>query len=169
MGEKDQIFKKTVWEESTRVPLIIRMPDGKNRGKESSHPVGLIDLYPTLVDLCGLTENTYRDGGQPLDGHSLRPFLNDPENGSWDGPDVALSVIEAGIPVELNVPAKVADQHFTVRSKDWRYILTRTGAEELYDHRTDPNEWKNLSDDPAFSKVKKTLKASLLSLTGRAN
>lgn len=168
MGEKDQIFKKTVWEESTRVPLIIRMPDGRNKGKECSHPVGLIDLYPTLVDLCGLPGNTYRDGGQPLDGHSLRPFLKDPENGSWNGPNVAISVIEAGIPVEQNVPAKVADQHFTVRSRDWRYILTRSGKEELYDHRTDPNEWNNLADDPAFSKMKATLNESLLSFTGRA-
>jgi len=169
MGEKDQIFKRTVWEESTRVPLIIRMPDGKNKGKESNHPAGLIDLYPTLVDLCGLTEDTYREGGMPLDGHSLRPFLNDPENGSWNGPDVALSVIEAGIPVEVNVPAKVDDQHFTVRSKDWRYTLTRNGEEELYDHRKDPHEWNNLADDPAFSEMKETLNKSLLSLTGRAN
>ena len=129
----------------------------------------MVDLYPTLVDLCGLTENTYRDGGRPLDGHSLRPFLNDPESGSWNGPDVAISVIQAGIPVKTNVPAKVADQHFTVRSKDWRYILTRSGEEEMYDHRTDPNEWNNLADDPAFSEVKAALKESLLSLTGRSN
>jgi arylsulfatase A-like enzyme len=169
MGEKDQIMKRTVWDESTRVPLIIRMPDGRNKGKESNHPVGLIDLYPTLVDLCGLTEDTYREGGRPLDGHSLRPFLNDPENESWDGPDVALSAIEAGVPVKNNVPANVDDQHFSVRSKDWRYTLTRKGDEELYDHRTDPNEWNNLADDPAFSEVKATLNKSLLSLTGRAN
>ena len=127
----------------------------------------------TFVDLCGLTENTYRDGGRPLDGHSLRPFLNDPQkgshSGSWNGPDVAISVIQAGIPVKTNVPAKVADQHFTVRSKDWRYILTRTGEEELYDHRTDPNEWNNLADDPAFAEVKQKLNESLLSLTDRAN
>jgi hypothetical protein len=70
--------------------------------------------------------------------------------------------------VKQNVPAKVADQHFTVRSKDWRYILTRTGEEELYDHRTDPNEWNNLADDPAFSEVKEALNESLLSLTGRS-
>jgi len=169
MGEKDQIMKRTVWDESTRVPLIIRMPDGRNKGKESNHPVGLIDLYPTLVDLCGLSDDTYRDGGQPLDGHSLRPFLDDPENGTWDGPDVALSAIEAGVPVEQNVPAKVEDQHFSVRSKDWRYTLTRKGDEELYDHRSDPNEWNNLADDPAFSEVKEMLNKSLLSLTGRAD
>lgn len=102
-------------------------------------------------------------------GHSLRPFLNDPENGSWDGPDVALSVIEAGVPVELNVSANIDDQHFSVRSKDWRYTLTRKGDEELYDHRTDPNEWHNLADNTEFSEMKATLKQSLLSLTGRTN
>jgi len=169
MGEKNQFMKRTVWEESTRVPLIVRMPDGRNKGKESNHPVGLIDLYPTLVDLCNLSEDTYRDGGQPLDGHSLRPFLDDPENGSWGGPDVALTAIDAGVPVKKDVPAKVEDQHFTVRSKDWRYTLTRKGEEELYDHRTDPNEWHNLADDPEFSDVKATLNKSLLSMTGRAN
>ncbi len=71
--------------------------------------------------------------------------------------------------MEQNVPAKVTDQHFTVRSMDWRYILTRTGEEELYDHRTDPHEWNNLADDPAFSEVKETLNGSLLRMTGRAN
>jgi arylsulfatase A-like enzyme len=169
MGEKDQIFKRTVWDESTRVPLIIRMPDRKNKGKDSSHPVGLIDLYPTLVDLCGLPEDTYREGGRSLDGYSLRPFLDDPENGTWDGPDVALTAIEAGVPVEQNVPAKAVDQHFSVRSKDWRYTLTRKGDEELYDHRKDPNEWNNLADDPEFADVRARLNKSLLSITGRAN
>ena len=169
MGEKDQFMKRTVWDESTRVPLIVRMPDGRNKGKESNHPVGLIDLYPTLVDLAGLSEDTYRNGGKPLDGHSLRPFLDDPDNGSWHGPDVALSAIEAGVPVKNNVPAKVTDQHFSVRSKDWRYTLTRKGDEELYDHRSDPNEWHNLADDPASREVKARLNKSLLSLTGRTN
>ena len=169
MGEKDQIMKRTVWDESTRVPLIVRMPDGRNKGKESSQPVGLIDLYPTLVDLCGLSDDTFRDGGIPLDGHSLRPFLDNPENGTWDGPDVALSAIEAGVPVKKNIPAKVVDQHFSVRSKDWRYTLTRKGDEELYDHRKDPNEWNNLADDPQFADVKLRLNKSLLKITGRAN
>jgi arylsulfatase A-like enzyme len=169
MGEKDQIMKRTVWDESTRVPLIVRMPDGRNKGKESSQPVGLIDLYPTLVDLCGLSDDTFRDGGIPLDGHSLRPFLDNPENGTWDGPDVALSAIEAGVPVKKNIPAKVVDQHFSVRSKDWRYTLTRKRDEELYDHRKDPNEWNNLADDPQFADVKLRLNKSLLKITGRAN
>ncbi len=167
IGEKDQIMKRTVWDESTRVPMIFRMPNEKNKGKINHHPVSLIDLYPTLLDLCGLSSDTYEEGGLPLDGHSLRPFLDDPEGGSWDGPDVALSVIEAGVTVEQNVPANVTDQHFSIRSKDWRYTLTRKGNEELYDHRQDPNEWNNLAYDPRFTEVKGKLKKSLLSLTGR--
>ncbi len=168
MGEKNQLFKRTVWEESTRVPMIIRLPEGKNSGQECKYPVGLIDIYPTLIDLCGLPDNTMRnEHGHSLDGHTLRPFLNDPEHGSWDGPSVALSCIEAGIPVELNEPGKVENQQFTVRSKDWRYVLTRTGSEELYDHRKDPNEWHNLAYEPQYSEMKEQLKAELLNITGR--
>ncbi len=168
MGEKDQLFKRTVWEESTRVPMIFRLPGNTNAGQECNHPVGLIDIYPTLTDLCGLSGNTVRkSGGIPLDGHSLRPFLEDPIEGSWEGPEVALSCIQGGIPVALNEPGKLEDQQFTVRSRDWRYVLTRTGAEELYDHRSDPNEWHNLADDPEFSAVKASLKNQLSRMTGR--
>ena len=170
MGEKDQLFKRTVWEESTRVPLIFRLPGNRQPGLECNHPVGLIDMYPTLIDLCGIQGNTMRnDSGVPLDGYPLTPFLKDPVNGSWDGPAVALSCIEGGIPVELNEPGMVDDQQFTVRSRDWRYVLTRSGAEELYDHRTDPNEWHNLAGDPDFDSIKCELKKQLLQMTGRSD
>ena len=168
LGEKNQLFKHTVWEESTRVPMTFRLPDSKNAGLICNHPVGLIDIYPTLIDLCSISDKTMRnEDGRPLDGHSLRPFLKDPVNGSWEGPVVALSCIDAGIPVDRNEPGKIEDQQFTVRSRDWRYVLTRTGAEELYDHRNDPHEWQNLAKDPAFKDVKKELKAKLLNMTGR--
>lgn len=168
MGEKNQLFKRTVWEESTRVPMIFRFPQRKNHGLDCDYPVGLIDLYPTLVDLCGISDNTVRnENGHPLDGYSLRPLLDDPVNGSWNGPSVALSCIEAGVPVALNEPGKIEDQQFTVRSRDWRYVLTRTGAEELYDHRNDPHEWHNLAYDPGYSDIKEELKTELLRMTGR--
>jgi iduronate 2-sulfatase len=107
------------------------------------------------------------ENGLPLGGYSMLPFLDDPEQGNWDGPDVALSCIEAGIPVEKNVPGRVEDQQFTVRSKDWRYVLTRTGAEELYDHRSDPHEWHNLAGDPNHAAIKSELRSQLLQMTGR--
>ena len=97
--------------------------------------------------------------------NSMASFLNNPENGTWKGPSVALSCIEAGIPVALNEPGKIEDQQFTVRSRDWRYVFTRTGAEELYDHRNDPNEWHNLANEIQFYEIKKKLKLELMNMT----
>jgi arylsulfatase A-like enzyme len=168
MGEKNQLFKRTVWEESTRVPMIIKIPGADNTGKECRSPVSLIDVYPTLIDLCNLSGTTMKsENGHPLGGYSMRPYLEDPEHGIWEGPSVALSCIEAGIPVETNVPGKVEDQQFTVRSEDWRYVLTRNGEEELYDHRNDPHEWNNLANDAGYTEIKEELKGELLRMTGR--
>ena len=62
---------------------------------------------------------------------------------------------------------KAEDQHFSVRSLHWRYSLANDGTEELYDHRSDPNEWINLRDDPAYTEKKTELKKELLRLTAR--
>jgi arylsulfatase A-like enzyme len=168
MGEKDLLIKKTVWEESTRVPLVIRTPDVAKPGAECSHPVSLVDLYPTLVDLCGLPGDPNRSGnGRPLDGHSLRPLLVDPGTDKWGGPPVALSVIEGGDPVKVGEIPPVERQHFTVRSRDWRYCLWANGEEELYDHRADPHEWGNLATDPKHARIKAELREQLRTLTGR--
>jgi len=61
MGEKDYLYKNSLWQEGTRVPLIVRAPGvGKAKGV-SPQPVSLIDLYPTLIDLCGLSKETRRE------------------------------------------------------------------------------------------------------------
>ena len=164
MGEKDYLFKNSLWEESGRVPLIIRAPGAAQAGAVVEHPVSLIDIYPTLVDLCGLKGDTRKnDEGARLDGYSLAPFLIDPETDQWAGPDAALTVIKAdGRPSE-----RIAQHHYSVRSRRWRYILYNNGAEELYDHDEDPYEWTNLADDPRYAEVKADLKAQLLRMTGR--
>jgi arylsulfatase A-like enzyme len=168
MGEKDLLIKKTVWEESTRVPLVIRAPAIAKPGRQCDQPVSLVDLYPTLVDLCGLPDKPNGDGnGRVLDGHSLRPLLADPVEGTWDGPPVALSVIEGGEPVEIGEIAPVNRQHFTVRSRHWRYCLWANGEEELYDHRTDPHEWRNVAANPEHAKTKVELREELRKLTRR--
>jgi len=157
MGEKDYLFKDSTWEESTRVPLLVAAPGiGPGGGTECGHPVSLIDLYPTLVDLCDLSKNpNAKTNGRPLDGHSLRPFLKNPRGETWDGPAVALSMVGGG-PRQL---------HFTVRDGRWRYTLSSTGEEELYDHRTDPHEWHNLAERSDMSATKTRLRKQLLRLS----
>ena len=170
MGEKDHMFKNTDWEETTRTPLVIFAPGLTQADAECDHPVSLVDLYPTLVDLAGLPDKPNRASNQVLlDGHSLRPFLKDPKNGTWDGPDVALTVVAGGDKLEFHEPGKVERQHFTVRSRDWRYILCGNGEEELYDHRVDPHEWTNLAADPRYASIKAQLRHQLLQLTGRVS
>jgi len=147
MGEKDRIWKRTMWEESTRVPLFIHAPGLSADGGDCAKPVSLIDLYPTLADLCGLPGDP--NAGKPfaLGGHSLRGLLADPVAGTWDGPDVALSAIAGPVDPGHNQPGEIRHQHFSVRSERYRYIRALDGEEELYDHQQDPNEWHNLADD----------------------
>jgi arylsulfatase A-like enzyme len=93
-GEKDYLYKNSLWQESTRVPLIIRAPGFSVNGKKCDQPVSLVDLYPTLLDLCDLPSNTMKnDKGRPLDGFSLKPLLQNPETGKWDGPDYAITAL----------------------------------------------------------------------------
>lgn len=164
MGEKDYLFKNSLWEESGRVPLIIRTPGIAAAGATVEHPVSLIDVYPTLTDLCGLEGDTRKnDEGAPLDGYSLKPFLVDPETEGWDGPDAALTVIKAA----QRPSEQTHEHHYSVRTRRWRYILYNDGSEELYDHDADPHEWTNLAGDTPYSEVKADLKAQLLRMTGR--
>jgi len=164
MGEKDYLFKNSLWEESGRVPLIIRAPGMARAGAVVEHPVSLIDIYPTLADLCELRGDTRKNAkGAPLDGHSLKPLLAHPQTAQWGGPDAALTVIKAD-----QRPSEQVDQHhYSVRTRRWRYILYNNASEELYDHKGDPYEWTNLSDDARYAEVKAGLKDTLLRMTGR--
>lgn len=139
-GEKEALSKNTLWETSTRVPLVIRVPGLEaNANQKVSAPVGLIDLYPTVKDLCGLTADTRKNAnGAELDGYSLKPFLLDPANAVWDGPAVALSEVSG------NDSDLAGSKNFAVRSLDWRYIRYENGMEELYDLQNDPYEFTNL-------------------------
>jgi arylsulfatase A-like enzyme len=158
MGEKDYIFKNSLWEESTRVPLVVAVPDGRGAGRRCETPVSLIDMYPSVLDLCGLEgdPNAGR-GGRALEGHSIRPLLEDPQNGKWDGPPVALTQLGGGDAA-----------HFSVRSRRWRFTLCGSGEEELYDHSADPHEWKNLAAEPAHERTKQELKRELLRIARKS-
>lgn len=131
LGEKAITGKNTLWDRGTRVPLIFAGP-GVASGGRCKQPAELLDIYPTLSDLCDLTQ---RDD---LEGHSLVPQLKDDQaSREW--------------------PAITTHNHDNhgVRSENWRYIRYADGSEELYDMRTDPNEWNNVADDPRFARIVK--------------
>ena len=133
LGEKHHWAKRTLWEESTRVPLVFAGP-GIRPGKPCLEPASLLDLYPTLVELCDLPKNPR------LEGLSLVPQLNDPK-AARDRPAITSAYFG----------------NHSVRSRDWRLISYEDGAKELYDHRTDSDEFHNLVKDPAHQAVIKEL------------
>jgi iduronate 2-sulfatase len=159
-GEKDYLYKNSLWQESTRVPLIIRVPGVSKSGKICEHPVSLVDLYPTLLDLCELPKNTMKnDKGRPLDGFSMKPFLKDPERGEWDGTDYAITAMYKW--AQYYDPAY---QNYSLRFKDWRYIRYENGKEELYHTLKDDHEWNNLAQNTKFEKKLTEFRKQLLSI-----
>jgi arylsulfatase A-like enzyme len=139
LGEKQRWSKFSLWERTTHVPLIVSVPGEVNGA--SDKPVELLSIYPTLIDLCGLPANP------KLEGVSLRPLLENP-NADWD--HVAVSTL--------------GQNNHAVRDERWRYIRYADGSEELYDHRTDPNEWNNLAVEeltPSHAEVITRLKRHL--------
>jgi len=129
LGEKLITGKNTLWDRSTRVPLVFAGP-GVARNARCARPAELLDVYPTLLELCGLPA---RDD---LEGLSLAPQLRD-----------------ASAPRAR--PAITTHNHDNhgVRSERWRYIRYADGSEELYDLASDPHEFRNLAGDPALGSV----------------
>lgn len=158
MGEKDYLYKNSLWEESTRVPLIMRVPGITKGGEKVQLPVSLIDVYPTLLDLCGISTKTTKNGlGHNLDGYSLKELIVDPSKENWKGPASALTVVFAG----NDYKDDPSMQHYSIRTERYRYILYNNGMEELYDHHNDPYEWNNLevSHPKLLTQLRDQLKA----------
>ncbi|MGB7323772.1 MAG: sulfatase-like hydrolase/transferase [Rubripirellula sp.] len=130
LGEKHHWRKQALWEESTRVPLCFKVPGLGTPDSRCDQAVSLLDVYPTLVELCDLPT------ASKLDGESLLPQLIEPD-AKRDRP--VLSTWYYG--------------NHAIRSNDWRYIRYRDGTEELYDHRNDPGEHTNLAGNPDFAAI----------------
>ncbi len=133
LGEKEHWQKFTAWRVCTRVPLIVRVPrdspglmQGTKAGTVCDQPVNLLSLYPTLIELAGLTKKPSNDGP------SLVPLLGNPDH-EW--PHVSITY--------LNRP-----ENYGISDKDWRFIQYANGEQELYDIASDPFEWNNLADVP---------------------
>lgn len=129
LGEKGITGKNTLWYRSTRVPLVFAGP-GVNRGGRCAQPAELLDIYPTLCQLCGLSS---RDD---LEGMSLVPQLTDPA-------------------ARRERPAITSHNqgNHGIRSERWRYIRYADGTEELSDVLNDPREWTNLAAKAEYSAV----------------
>jgi arylsulfatase A-like enzyme len=134
LGEKGHRHKSTLWENATRVPFVIRAPGVTTAGQPCARPVSLVDLFPTLVQLCGL-----REPGN-LSGLDLTPLLRDP-TATWERPAVT----------------EFLEGNAAVRSERFRLIRYRDGTEELYDHASDHHEWENLATDPRHAATREEL------------
>ncbi len=146
LGLHGQWMKTMLFEGAARVPLLMAGP-GIAKGKTSLRTVELVDIYPTLADLCGLTPPA------DLDGKSLQPLLRDP-SAPWPYP--AFTQV-------LRLDDKRRPPGYSVRTERWRYTEWEHGkaGSELYDHDRDPNEFNNLAKDPNCTNVVAELRALL--------
>ena len=124
LGEKERWAKRSLWEDGTRVPIILTAPGFKSN-QTSDRPAELIDIFPTLLELVGLPA----DSGQ--EGQSLVPLMKNPRR-EWSHP--AITSFGLG--------------NYSVRSTRYRFIQYFDGSRELYDLSKDPHEWKNLIKIP---------------------
>jgi len=143
IGEKNRFAKHSIWERATRAPLIITGPK-LNSDQICSKPVSMIDLYPTLLDMCALPPNSQNEG------HSLKLLLDNP-GAEWEHAAVTT----------------YGRNNHAVRSEFYRYIRYENGAEELYDHRKDENEWYNLAANPEYDSMKERLRKYLPKVNAR--
>jgi uncharacterized sulfatase len=161
LGEKNLWQKMSIFEESARVPLIISVPGNKANGTSCRKPVELVSLHKTLADVCGIAAD------KNTEGHSLRPLI---ENPKADWKHAAFSQVTRGAQVgtfaEPGKKGKAKGKPImgrSVRTERWRYTEWDEGRAgvELYDHETDPGEYKNLAADPKHAAVVKEVKALL--------
>ncbi len=143
LGEKDRVSKHSLWEESVRVPLVVApaKSQGEQFGKAGqlcSKPVGLIDLYPTMLQMCGLPAKKSNQGD------SLVALLKNP-SANW----------------RFSTLTTYARGNHTLRSERYRYLRFEDGSEELYDHAEDPNEWTNLATRLKYAKLLKQFRKEL--------
>lgn len=134
LGEKQHWRKFALWEEATRVPLMMVVPGLARPEGKCERTVTLLDIYPTLIELCRLPPK------RELEGLSLVPLLKDP-SAAWDRPAVTTH----------------GRNNHAVRSERFRYIRYQDGSEELYDHHSDPLEWTNLAEKAEFAAIKHKL------------
>ena len=143
LGEKHHWQKTTLWEEGTHIMLMFRAPGATQVGGVSERFVSLLDIYPTLAELCGLTPPDC------IDGRSLVPLLKDPK-ASWE------STAITGL---CTKGRQEGVAFISIRHELGRYTRYAADQEEYYDCANDPHEWTNQIDNPEYTSNVKKLRA----------
>ena len=164
MGEHGLWQKMSLFEESSRVPMLIVAPGVTKPSSVALTPVSQVDLYPTLAELCGI------ESPNNLQGQSLVPILSD---ATAKGRGWALSqVSRGGGPARATIGTDLASDGrryfgYSLRTARWRYTQWDKGdrGHELYDHEADPRELANLADNPKHADSVKELAAKLRQTT----
>ena len=145
-------MKQTVFEPAARVPLIMAGAGVSTHARGCTRPVELLDIYPTLAEICKLE-------GTPatLHGRSLLPLLNNP-SAQWDKPAIS----------QVRRPSGKGGfvMGYSLRTERYRYSTREQGGagEELYDYQTDPREIRNMAQDASMGKLKQQLHTRLMSI-----
>lgn len=129
LGEKQRWAKRSLWEDGTRVPIVICAP-GFKANQRTTKPAELLDVFPTLLELAGFPVDAEQEG------QSLVPLMKNPER-DWEHP--AITSFGLG--------------NFSIRSERYRFIQYHDGSRELYDLKNDPHEWTNLASKPELHDV----------------
>ena len=151
IGEKGTFQKHSLWQRATAVPMIISTPQ-MTKGLKCYKSVELLDIDPTLVDLCGLIANKKNEG------KSLKPLLENPK-AVWDKVAITTYRKQQKHCKATKVPYRDKPSH-AIYDERYHYIIYSDGSEELYDLNNDPNEWHNIANDKGNDHIKKRLKAA---------
>lgn len=141
-GDHGLVMKQSLFERSARVPLIVVAPGQKEKGTHSGRTVELVDLYPTLTELCAVETP---DG---LHGKSLVPLLDDPA-ATWDKPAIT------------QTRRNKNRMGYSLRNERYRLVSWGEDEYQLYDYSSDPNEKNNLANSPQHAQLLEQLKAEL--------
>ncbi|HEX5786603.1 MAG TPA: sulfatase [Woeseiaceae bacterium] len=142
LGEKHRWRKSSYYDVAHRTTMIVYEPGRTANGSTSDKAVSMLDIYPTVTALAGLPVPRH------VDGRSLEPLLEAPNDPVWDFP---IFMRHAGVNM--------------VKTNEWRFV-ENGNASQFYDMVNDPHEFNNLYTNPQYSAELRTVQQQLLELTG---